>query len=79
MASKKHFVVITRNGETRVVSGWQAWLYGVGGLLLAWIILGAFVFALAGLAATVGVALMLLIPAVVIVAVVSTLLRKAGW
>ena len=74
MSRSKHVIVITRNGETQVISGWRAWLYGLGGLLLAWTILGLVVFAFVGIAATIGIALLLLIPALLIVAAIASLM-----
>ena len=55
---------------------WRAWLTGVGAALLAWFALAVIVFALVGVAISVGVVLLLLIPAIVIVSVVSSLMRK---
>ena len=68
-ATTRRVIVITRNGRTIAITGWRAWLTGVGAALLAW-------FALVGVAISVGVVLLLLIPAIVIVSVVSSLMRK---
>ena len=75
-ATTRRVVVITRNGRTIVITGWRAWLTGVGAALLAWFALAVIVFALVGVAISVGVILLLLIPAIVIVTVVSSLRRK---
>ena len=72
----RRVIVITRNGRTIVITGWRAWLTGVGAALLAWFALAVIVFALVGVAISVGVVLLLLIPAIVIVSVVSSLMRK---
>ena len=75
-ATTRRVIVITRNGRTIVITGWRAWLTGVGAALLAWFALAVIVFALVGVAISVGVVLLLLIPAIVIVSVVSSLMRK---
>ena len=75
-ATTRRVIVITRNGRTIAITGWRAWLTGVGAALLAWFALAVIVFALVGVAISVGVVLLLLIPAIVIVSVVSSLMRK---
>jgi hypothetical protein len=72
----RRVIVITRNGRTIVITGWRAWLTGVGAALLTWFALAVIVFALVGVAISVSVVLLLLIPAIVIVSVVSSLMRK---
>jgi hypothetical protein len=75
-ATTRRVIVITRNSRTIVITGWRAWLTGVGAALLAWFALAVIVFALVGVAISVGVVLLLLIPAIVIVSVVGSLMRK---
>jgi hypothetical protein len=75
-ATTRRVIVITRNGRTIVITGWRAWLTGVGAALLAWFALAVIVFALVGVAISIGVVLLLLIPAIVIVSVVSSLMSK---
>jgi len=74
--TSRRVIVITRNGRTTVVTGWRAWLLGVGAMLAVWVVLGLVVFALVCVAITVGVALLLLIPALAIVALVGSLMRR---
>ncbi len=69
-------IVITRNGRTAVISGWRAWVLGAAVLLAAWCALALIVFFLVGVAITVGVVLLLLIPASAIVALMGALMRK---
>lgn len=69
-------IIITRNGRTTVITGWRAWLLGFGGSLIAWFLLALVVFALVGVAITVGLALLLLIPAVAIVALIGMLVGR---
>jgi hypothetical protein len=72
----RRVIVLTRNGQTTVITGWRAWLLGIGGMLAAWLLLALVVFALVGVAITVGLALLLLIPAMVIVLLVGSLVRR---
>ena len=75
-ARTRRVIVITRNGRTVVITGSRAWLMGFGAMLLAWFALAVIVFALVGVAISVGVVLLLLIPAIVIVSIVGSLMRK---
>ena len=75
-ATTRRVIVITRNGRTVVITGWRAWLMGFAAMLVAWFALAAIVFALVGVAISVGVILLLLIPAIVIVSIVGSLMRK---
>ena len=75
-ARTRRVIVITRNGRTVVITGWRAWLMGFAAMLVAWFALAAIVFALVGVAISVGVILLLLIPAIVIVSIVGSLMRK---
>ncbi len=74
--SNRRVIVIRRNGKTIVISGLRAWVLGAGVLLVAWCVLALTVFLLLGVAITVGVVLLLLIPALAIVALVGQLLRS---
>ena len=75
-ATTRRVIVITRNGRTVVITGWRAWLMGFAAMLVAWFALAAIVFALVGVAISVGVILLLLIPAIVIVSIIGSLMRK---
>lgn len=72
----RRVIVITRNGKTTTIGGWRAWVFGAGVLLAAWLALGLIVFFLVGVAITVGVVLLLLIPALAIVALLNVLMRR---
>ncbi len=72
----RRLVVVTRNGRTVAITGWRAWLLGVGAMLVAWLVLALVVFALVGIAITVGLALLLLIPAGLFVALAGSLTRR---
>ena len=60
---------ITRNGRTTVYTGWRAWAFGAGVLIVVWLALALVAFALIGAAITVGLALLLLVPAALIAAI----------
>ena len=76
MISRK--IVISRNGKTTVITGWQAWLVGALTLVAAWLALAFLAFMLASLAVTAGVMLMLVVPAVFVVALLGSVLRGRG-
>ncbi len=69
-------LVITRNGKTTVLTGWRAWLAGAAALIVAWCTLAFIAFVLIGVAVTIGAALVILVPAIVIVAIVASFLRR---
>ena len=75
-ASGDQMIVITRNGQTRVVSGWRAGLYGALALGVAWAVLALIAFALVGAAFTIGVLLVLAVPAAVAVGLVGAAARR---
>ena len=72
----RRVIVIRRNGETILVTGWRAWLLGVGGMLVAWFVLALILFVLVGVAITLGLTLLLLLPAVAVVILVGSLMRR---
>ena len=72
----RHVIVYSRDGRTTVVTGWRAWLIGIGGMLIAWLVLAVVAFTLVGVAISVGIALLLLIPAVAIIALIATVLGR---
>lgn len=64
-------IVITRNGKTTVYTGWRAWLIGTAALIIVWLVFALIAFVLVGIAITVGIMLLLLVPAAIVVAVVE--------
>ena len=69
-------IVITRNGKTRVYTGWREWVLLSAGFLVCWLILAVIAFVLVGAALTLGITLLLLLPAGVVVAVLKSMLRR---
>ncbi len=65
-------IVISRNGQTTIVTGWRAWLLGSAAIGLAWLVLAAIMFIWIGAAVTLAAILLLAIPAVLIAAMVQS-------
>ena len=75
MATK---IVVRRNGETRVYTGWRAWLIGAASFVIVFALLALVTFALLGVAATVGALLLLLIPCAIVMSAVAWVVG-GGW
>ncbi len=71
-------IVISRNGQTTVVTGWKAWLLGAVIIGAAWLLLAVIVFAWIGAAITLGAILLLAVPAFVIAAIVRSWVRRGN-
>ncbi len=56
-------IVIERNGKTTVITGWRVWL-----------VLALLAFLWIGAAITIGIALLLIVPALVLVALVRSMI-----
>lgn len=71
-------IVIQRNGKTVVLTGWRAWLVGAGALVLTWLVLAVVAFAVIGIGLTVGVILLLAIPAIIGVGLLASVFNRRG-
>lgn len=71
-------IVISRNGKTVVITGWRAWLAGAAAVVVAWLLLALVAFVWIGLAVTVGLVVLLAIPALLIVALLRLVLRRGA-
>ncbi|MGE0627421.1 MAG: hypothetical protein AB7O43_06305 [Hyphomicrobiaceae bacterium] len=69
-------IVITRNGRTQVLTGWREWLFLAGLFIVSWLALALIALVFIGMALTVGILFLLVVPAVIIVAALSGLLRR---
>lgn len=69
-------IVITRTGNTTVITGWRAWLLGAATVALVWLIMALVIFVWAGMAITLGIILLLAIPAVLVVALLWRMFGK---
>lgn len=68
-------IVITRNGKTTVYTGWRAWLLVAIALVVTWGLFAFFALAFLGIAVSVAVLMLLLIPAAMVVALIMKLTR----
>ena len=68
-------IVITRNGQTTVITGWRAWLIGAVAFLAATVILFVITFVVLGVAVTVGAVLLIVVPIAIGVAILASLFR----
>jgi hypothetical protein len=69
-------IIITRNGQTTVYTGWRAWLVGAVITAAIWLVLALLAFVWIGFALTLGVILLLAIPAVAVVALLNSMSRR---
>jgi len=76
MQDKHPLLVIEKNGRTTVVTGWRALLLAVGTMLggIAALVFLGFVFL--GIALTVGTVLLVVVPAAILVALITSLFRR---
>lgn len=78
MSEQRPVLVVQRNGQTTVVTGWRALLLAAGALLsgLAALVFLAFIFL--GLAITIGAVLLVAIPAAIGIAIAGALMGRRG-
>ena len=69
-------IVITRNGETTVLTGWREWLFKIVVFMAAILLFGVIAFVMFGLAITIGAIALVVIPAVIIVALIGSLFGR---
>lgn len=69
-------IVIRTHRKTVVLTGWRAWVVGIAALLVAWLVLAFLAFVLVGIAATLGVVLLLIVPAALIVVGLQSVLGR---
>jgi hypothetical protein len=69
-------IVITRNGQTTVISGWREWLVRIVVFVAAALVLALVAFFMLGLAVTVGAIATVVIPAVIVVGLLGSLFSR---
>jgi hypothetical protein len=69
-------IVITRNGQTTVISGWREWLIRIVVFVAAMLILALVAFFMLGVAVTIGAITMIVIPAVIVVGLLGSLFSR---
>jgi hypothetical protein len=73
-------IVITTNGKTTVYKGWRAWLLGAVAFVAVMLLFALTTVFLLGFAITLGLLMLLAVPAMIVVAGIAALLgrRRAG-
>jgi hypothetical protein len=66
-------IVITRNGETTVLTGWREWLVKIVVFMSAILLFAIIAFLMFGLAVTIGAIALVVIPAAIIVALLGSM------
>ena len=69
-------IVIQRNGQTTVITGWRAWLVGAAAFLVTTLLLGLVAFLLLGVAITVRAVLMIVVPVAIGLALLASVFRR---
>jgi hypothetical protein len=64
-------IVIERDGKTIVITGWRAWLTGAVAVVVMTAVLAALAFLVLGIALSVVAFLLIVMPAVAVVALVA--------
>ena len=68
-------IVITRNGKTTVITGWQAWLIGAVICVVTTAVVAFVAFLFLGLALTATMLLFIAVPVAIGVALIGSLFR----
>jgi hypothetical protein len=69
-------IVIQRNGQTTVVTGWRAWLLGAAAFAVVSVVLALVFFVVLGVAITVGAVLLIVIPVLIGIALLASLFQR---
>jgi uncharacterized membrane protein YgaE (UPF0421/DUF939 family) len=69
-------LVVEKNGQTTVVSGWRAWLMALGVVLGAVVAIGFLAFIFLSVALTIGAVLLVAVPIVIGFAIVGSLFSR---
>jgi hypothetical protein len=69
-------IVITRNGETTVLTGWREWLFKIVVFMAAILLFGVIAFVMFGIALTIGAIALIMIPAAIIVALLGVMFGR---
>jgi hypothetical protein len=71
-------IVIRRNGQMTVLTGWRAWLATATAFVVVTAALFVIAFVMLGVAITIGTILLIVVPVVVVLAIVASLLQSPG-
>ncbi|HET6388836.1 hypothetical protein [Hyphomicrobium sp.] len=69
-------IVINRNGETVVLTGWREWVVKIVVFMAAVLLFGVMAFLFLGLAVTIGAIALIVIPAAIVVGLFATVFGK---
>jgi hypothetical protein len=69
-------LVIQRNGQTTVITGWRAWLLAALVFIGLTLLLAVIAFVVLGLAITVSAVLLIVLPVAIGVAILASLLQS---
>ena len=69
-------IVINRNGETVVLTGWREWVVKIVLFMTAVLVFAVMAFLLFGLVVTIGAIALIVIPAAIIVGLFATVFGK---
>jgi hypothetical protein len=69
-------IVITRNGETTVLTGWREWVVKIVVFMAAVLLFAIIAFLMFGLAVTLGAIALVVIPAAIIVGLLGSVFGK---
>jgi hypothetical protein len=69
-------LVVEKDGKTTVVTGWRAWLLALGAVIGAAAALAFLAFVFLGIALTIGAVLLVVVPAAIIVTIISGLFSR---
>jgi hypothetical protein len=69
-------IVINRNGQPTVITGWRAWVIGAVAFVAGLLLIGVIAFVMLGVAITVGAVMLIVIPTVIIVAFLASVLGR---
>ncbi len=71
-------IVINRNGQPTVITGWRAWLIGAVAFVASVLLFAVIAFVMLGVAVTIGAVLLIVVPAAILMAFLASALgRKA--
>jgi hypothetical protein len=75
--SAGNLILITRNGETKAYTGWREWLLLAAAFVVLWLVLALMVSIVIGAAVTFGLVMLLVVPALALVALIRSLMGRA--
>ena len=69
-------ILVTRNGQTTILTGWRAWLLGIVALVAVMALLFVIIVVMLGVAITVGAVLLSVVPVAVGLALLASPFRS---